>query len=60
MMTMITYKDTIKGIAVYVDGKLSGYVVAQLNGGYMYIPKGYKRFTYVYGKLSDLKKSLEG
>ena len=57
---MITYKDTIKGIAVYVDGKLSGYVVAQLNGGYMYIPKGHKCFTYVYGNLSDLKKYLEG
>ena len=57
---MITYKDTIKGIAVYVDGKLSGYVVAQLNG-FMYVPKQSKYGGGdVYTKLSDLKKSLEG
>lgn len=55
---MLTYKDTIKGIAVYSDNKLSGYIVAQSNG-FMYIPLGYKTFSYVYGELSGLKNALE-
>lgn len=54
---MITYKDTIKGIAVYSDNKLVGCIVAQSNG-FMYIPKGTKRFTYVYGSLLTLKNNL--
>jgi hypothetical protein len=55
---MITYLNSLKGIAVYADNKLSGYIVAQLNG-FMYIPKGYKQFSYTFGNLADLKKSLE-
>lgn len=55
---MLTYKDTIKGIAVLLDNKLTGYIVAQ-SKGFMYIPVRYKKFTHVYSDLPSLKKDLE-
>ena len=56
---MITYKDTLEGIAVYVDGRKSGHIVAQ-STGFMYVPNQSKDGSDVFSKLSDLKKSLEG
>jgi len=56
---MITYKDTIKGIAVYVDGKKSGLIIAHTKG-YKYVANDGKTESEVFNNLSDLKDSLEG
>jgi hypothetical protein len=59
---MITYHTAPSGkITVKLDGKVIGHIVLQ-GGYYIYRPKNStpKFFSEPFGKLADLKASIEG